>query len=461
MSYTMPRRQNLRRERRRRGWTVDETVEQIHRMAAEKGIPLGVLELDVRQYKRWESGEVEKPRLQNIWLLAETFQLPPERLDLPPIPGFDLAPAGRAPQQVVEPSGPVPGLVDSDDVKRREFARLLALTGAVAGGLDLERMAAMLVAGARADEPALDDLETLTGDLIRREATLTPHSLLPAVRGHLHGLRDVLVWATPDLAPRAYSLAGQTALLAGYLELKLERREEADAYWSLATRFGDMAGDIRLRTAVLVLQGLRWSEADDLPRSVVLLDHAASLLGAAPDPALAAHVLTYRASSNAEAGQADLTRAAQALRDLDAVQSHLSRMEPDDGSVYIAESVKGEAVHERAESFLSMNRAREAAAELDVLLASADHASKSWRADIVRALALAHAKLGDADHACELLSRSLLLAVEASAPRSVTKIRNARTRWLSDLDGPAIRELDERLHAVWAGSQGVLPAHNA
>jgi transcriptional regulator with XRE-family HTH domain len=460
MSYTTPRRQNLRRERRRRGWTVDETVEQIHRMAAEKGIPMGVLELDVRQYKRWESGEVEKPRLQNIWLLAETFQLRPEQLDLPTIPGFDLAPATRAPQPVVEQSRPVPDLVDSDDVKRREFARLLALTGAAAGGLDLERMAATL-AGSRADESALDDLETLTGDLIRREATLTPHSLLPAVRGHLHGLRDVLVWAPPDLAPRAYSLAGQTALLAGYLVLKLDRTEEADAYWSLATRFGDMAGDIRLRTAVLVLQGLRWREADNLARSVALLDHAASLLGAAPDPALAAHVLTYRASSNAEAGQADLTRAAQALRDIDAVQSHLSRMEPDDGSVYIAESVRGEAVHERAESFLTMNRAREAAAELDVLLASVDHASNSWRAGMVKDLAVAHAQLGDPDHACALLSDSLRLAVEASAPRSVNKIRNVRMRWLTDFDGLAIRELDEQLHAVWASSQAVLPAGSA
>jgi transcriptional regulator with XRE-family HTH domain len=460
MSYTTPRRQNLRRERRRRGWTVDETVEQIHRMAAEKGIPMGVLELDVRQYKRWESGEVERPRLQNIWLLAETFQLPPEQLDLPRIPGFELAPAERAAQPKVEPSSPMPDLVDSDDVKRREFARLLALTGAAAGGLDLERVATVL-AGARADEPALDDLETLTGDLIRREATLTPHSLLPAVRGHLNGLRDVLVWTPPNLAPRAYSLAGQTALLAGYLVLKLERREEADAYWSLASRFGDMAGDIRLRAAVLVLQGMRWHEANTVPRSVALLDQAASLLGPTPDPVLAAHVFTYRARSYAEAGQADLTHSGQALRDIDGVQTYLSRMESADSSIFIAESVRGEAVQHRAQSFLAMRRAREAATQLDVLLASVGHASHSWRASIVRDLAVAHAQLGDPDHASELLSSSLRLAVDASAPRSVNKIRNSRMQWLGDYDGPAIRELDEQIHAACASTQAALPAGNA
>src|SRR5207247_3612257 len=137
-------------------------------------------------------------------------------------------------------SVPVPGSpggfdpVDSDEMRRREFARILALVagGTVAGALDLERLAAVL-AGSRPDGPALDGLEALTSDLMRREAILAPQALLPNIVGHLAVLKDVLSWTPAGLAPKVQSLAGQTALLAGYLMFKMERQGEADTYWSL------------------------------------------------------------------------------------------------------------------------------------------------------------------------------------------------------------------------------------
>src|SRR5262249_2297188 len=140
---------------------------------------------------------------------------------------------------------------------RREL--FLAALGAFATpGIDLDRVVSVL-AGTRADAPVLDDFETITVDLVHREAAVSPQALLPAVRGHLAGLRDVLVWTPPALASRAYSLAGQTALLAGYLWDKQDNGTEAETYWWFAERCGDMAGDVRLRVALLELRSVRLS----------------------------------------------------------------------------------------------------------------------------------------------------------------------------------------------------------
>jgi hypothetical protein len=373
--------------------------------------------------------------------ISAAWNIPIERLD-------DAIEAQRAQQP--PPAAPV----DSDDVKRRSFATFLALAGTSAmAGVDLDRFAAVL-GGTRVDEPALDDLETLTLDLVHREATLAPASLLPAVRGHLAGLRDVLVWTPPALAPRACSLAGQTALLAGYLWFKQDNHSEADLYWSLADRFGDLAGDLRLRAALLVLQGQRWhgesipQDGANLPLTLTLLDRAVSLLGPNPEPAAAAHVLTFRACAHAEANHTNPAYAARSMHDLDSLQTHLSRMPSVDSGIYIVESIWGEAVQKGAMALVHLGRAADAASDLEGLLASIERASLSWRAGITSDLAAAHAGMGEPEHASDLLSASLRLATQASALRAVNRVRHARQRWLPDYDGPATRRLDEQLLAL-------------
>jgi hypothetical protein len=348
---------------------------------------------------------------------------------------------------------PVRADVDSADVKRREFAAFLALAGISAStGLDLDRFGAIL-SGTPVDEPALDDLETLTLDFVRREATLAPASLLPAVRGHLAGLRDMLVWAPPALAPRAYSLAGQTSLLAGYLWFKQYKHSEADLYWSLADRLGDMAGDARLRAAVLVLRAMNTDHGQPPTVPLALLDRAESLLGAVPDPASAALLLSRRAPRRAEASQADPFYAALALRDLDDAQSHLSRVDAPAHSLYIFESLAGETTERRAETLLHLDRARDAAGEFESLLASMDPSWLSWRSCTTSYLAAAAAQTGDPEHASELLLSALDLATEASAPRNIERVRAYRQRWLGQYDGPAVRRLDEQLATIAPASK--------
>jgi len=325
-------------------------------------------------------------------------------------------------------------------------------------GIDLDRFAAML-AGTRADDAGLDDFESITLDLIHREATVAPQSLMPSVRGHLKGLRDMLVWTPPSLAPRAHSLAGQTALLAGYLLFKQDRHADADVYWTLADRFGELSGDRRLRAALLVLQAQRSDPFPDRPRSspqggenvpltLALLSRAISLLGPTPDPVVAAHVLTFRARSYAEASHSDPAYSGLAMHDLEALQTHLGQMPAADTSLYIVESIRGEAVQKGAMTLVHLGRPAEAAAQLVGLLASIGQASPSWRSHVTANLAVARAAMDEPEQACELLGASLHLAGQASAPRAINRVRHARQRWLGHYDGAAALRLDDQLRAL-------------
>jgi hypothetical protein len=377
---------------------------------------------------------------------ADTLRWIGQALDIP-LP--DLAAAASASEdqrfarKALPPSHGPTHPVDSDDVKRRAF--LATLSTVAAAGLDIDRFAA-IITGTRVDRGALDDIETLTTDLMRRAATVTPSSLLPAVRGHLQGLCQALVWTPAELAPRAHSVAGRTALLAGYLALQQERLEQADAYWSLADRFGDFAGNTRLRAALRVHQAWRWE--DDHPRSIALLDHAESLLGPKPEPAAAIMVVATRADRHADASHADPAHASLAIRDLDSTQANLSRIRAAHDDLYVFRSVTSQARNYYANALVGLGRHPDAALNLEHILVEIDPSALSLRSYITTDLAEAVAGMGDPEHACDIFTASLELAARACSPRCVRLLRDKQELWLTGYDGPAARRLQEQLDAV-------------
>jgi hypothetical protein len=340
--------------------------------------------------------------------------------------------------------------VDSDDVKRRAFAQLLAQAGIgmlTAGwGIDPDRWSAAL-SGTRVDATLVDGMEAFTTELMQRAPAIAATSLLPAVRGHLQGLRETLLWTPPAQASRVRSMAGQTALLAGYLMLQDERRTEADACWSLALGLADVAGDDRLRAALMVHQAWRW-EDNNLLFSIALLDRAASLLGTTSDPAISAMVLSVRGSKHAQAAQTDPTHATLAMRDLDAAQTSLSRVNAREDGLYVFGSIIGQAIESRGWALLHLTKPRDAAADLQLRLASMNPSSLAWRSYAMSGLAAATASMGDPEHASELLRTSLEFAGNASSPRCAKIAAETRQRWLAGYDGPAARRLDENLREV-------------
>jgi transcriptional regulator with XRE-family HTH domain len=430
-----------RTRQRRRSTGHPQLGLRVRKFREAHGLSREQLAHQVERSEGWlylvETGESD-PGYSDLVHLAQVLRIDPVRL---------LVGDRDAAAESQQPALDVADGAILDDVQRRAFERLLLFgIGAAAVGLDHERLASIL-AGTRTDTSALDDMETLTSDLVRQETILAPDSLLPAVRGHLQGITGVLVWTPAKLAPRAYSLAGQTALLAGYLMFKQGRHTDADTYWSLADRFGGMAGDIRLRAALLVLQAYRWQD-QDLPRTLTLYDRAAAILGPAPDPAVAALVLAKRAPRRAEASHADATYATLALRDIDSAHSYAGGVEQPDNNVYVWESLTGNLIERRAETLLHLDRPHEAATEFERALASMDPSWLSARSGGLAYIAAARARCGDPEHASVLLSSALGLAAEASSSRHIERVRSYRHRWVGGYDGPAARRLDEQLGAI-------------
>jgi hypothetical protein len=228
---------------------------------------------------------------------------------------------------------------------------------------------------------------------------------------------------------------------------KQEQHSEADLYWSLADRFADMAGDVRLRGMTLQLQSWRWEE-ENPQHSLTLLNRAETLMGSRPEPAIAALLLTRRALRLAETSHIDHDHASLALQDIDSAQRYLSRIAPGD-SLYIFESVADEAITMRALSYIPLNRPQEAAVDLERIFASIPPTSLSWRAYIAADIAAVRVRLEDLDGASQLLSTALRLATEAQALRCAEWVRTCRRRWLTGHDTlPAVRRLDEQIHAL-------------
>jgi hypothetical protein len=146
------------------------------------------------------------------------------------------------------------------------------------------------------------------------------------------------------------------------------------------------------------------------------------------------------------------------MRDLDNTESHLSRIDPADSSLYIFESAKGEAIERRSLALLYLGHP-EAATELERVLASIDPASLSWRSYATTSLAAARARMGDPEHAYELLMTALTLAESASAPRCIREVLATRRGWSSlvTYDGPGARRFDERARTLPPSTHLALP----
>jgi tetratricopeptide (TPR) repeat protein len=447
-------RTNMRRERRRRGWSENDTAIRLYNLGIEHGIREDQLGVDARAVSRWELGRTQ-PNQTYTALLSLLYDLPPEQLDLPPVVlpvGFPQPPTVTtiAPADLVEvATAPFPA-VDSDPVKRREFIKLggLGVAALAAGAIDAERLAAVL-AGAGVDEQAIDGVESLTRNLMRLEATTAPQSLLPTVAGHLGAFRELFFRAPAGLLPRVYSLAGETALLGGWLALKLERREGADRYWTDADRFAEIAGDVNLQAALLVCRGLRYRSYrrrdEGVMQAVRFYERAGALLGRSPDPAAAALFYSDRADCYARAAYADGRGVGAAMHDLDAGLRHLDRMDDGSAPLYVFESIRGDLAHTRGVALLYLGRPREAAAEFEKLLSSLGTSSPSWRSGITACLGAAHARLGAVEQACDMLVRAHGLAVESGSPYRMRNVYDITQEYLAGIDAPAVRRLEQEI----------------
>jgi transcriptional regulator with XRE-family HTH domain len=261
---------------------------------------------------------------------------------------------------------------EETETNRREFlAALAAVAGA--GSLDVERLALATLAPHQAalDGAALSDLEAVTAGLLAQWYTVSPSALLPAAAAHLEVLRGLLP-GPPALATRLASATGSAALLAGHLQLKVDRVGPAFANHSLATALAREAGDSDLEALSLTLQGSFYSHRRlrDPQRKLALLDRAEALARSTRWPLLRVVTLGIRAEARAAGGDE-----AGCLRDLESAEAAL----PASGIHAYGPRTPVELAAVRGSCELLLGRRREAAQTLSWTLARMDPTAVSWR----------------------------------------------------------------------------------
>src|SRR5262249_55536258 len=157
---------------------------------------------------------------------------------------------------------------------------------------------------------------------------------------------------------------------------------------------------------------------------LTLADRAWSLLGPDPDPAIAAMVLSVRAIHRSDASLTDPTHAAHAGRDLEAAESSLSRMPPADDTLYLFRSVTAQVTEMPAHALITLGQHQGAFGSLQGVLSTIDPSWLATRSYATTLLGTAIAKMGEAEHACEVLSTAVQLAADASSPRCLRNVRH-------------------------------------
>jgi tetratricopeptide (TPR) repeat protein len=385
----------------------------------------------------WERGLT--PSLPYQRLLAQLYDRTREQLGFPTAGARNLA------------------VQEDGDTERRHFLAWMA-TLAGTSVFDVERLTALTldrrVHGL--DVRYLDDMESLGGSLMGDWYTHSPQSLLPAASGHLMALRELLP-GPPALARRLASVTGRAALLVGHALLKLERRGDAYAQFSLAETLARDAGDGTLLAGVLAIRSGMYSPISlghrqgNTDRAIALLDGAAAAAANAPGRV---RVLVFaRRAEERAAGQDEV----HALRDMQMAEASLTL--PDDEAFFgPRDDAELGAIRGTCEALLGRNR--EAVGTLQQTAERMHPSLVAWRSAVLADQGAALARLGQIDEACDSLSRALELARQATANDHLQRIAGVRHLYMAGFSGdPAVRRLDDELGGDGAGWSRVALAY--
>jgi tetratricopeptide (TPR) repeat protein len=337
-----------------------------------------------------------------------------------------------------------------DDMQRRAFLTNaavagLALLGVAPGEEPWQRLGAALRRPQRTDSRTVDDLEAVTVSFQELYPRVSPYAVLAPARSHLATLTQLLEGGgQPERTRRRLaSLAGETAILMGWLASDDGEHGTAQAYYRAALDAAREAGDRALGAYAV-------GSASTLPVFRASPDHTLYLLaegrhgfGAADaTPSTRAWLASLEAEAHAEAGrEADarqaLDRAAEALDR--AVAEAADEVRP---RVPFFDPVR--LAGERGVVSVRLGAADEGRRALDEALRGLRPGLKI-ESRLLTSLARAHARQGDVDRACHVATESLAIARASETAPSLRDLRSLRDELAPWAGSAAVRELDSAL----------------
>jgi hypothetical protein len=339
-------------------------------------------------------------------------------------------------------------------VKRRDFGRLMAALGggAVAAGLDQERLLSAFGQLTRVDEQLLRDLEALTLDYARRHRTTAPRNVLPELTNHVLRLRGLLDQAPARLLSRLQVDVAEAAITTGWLNWYTENRSHAEAWWNYAI----LTMDTELQAHALVAASSLHSSQGWRPTSglgaLERLDAGLDLLGPQGAPRLGAWLHGRRAEEYALGGAGTL-----AYRELEAAGTAMARARAEDG-IWAGARDSAHLEAYRGNVAMRLGRGEEAELSLEQVLAGTPDGYMTGRCWSLLDLSEARALRGDGEGAVGALSQAVGLAGRGGLTAYLYRAQAIRQGLKPWAGAPAARALDEQFASL-SRTSGPAPLH--
>jgi transcriptional regulator with XRE-family HTH domain len=406
----------IRLERARRGWSQDRLLRELRRTARQLG--LDDIGATIPMISRWENGK-RAPGERYQQLLDRTFAT-----------SLDLADDSW-----------------EHEMQRRAFLTNaavagLALLGAPAGSEPWQRLSSALRRPSRTDNRTVDDLEAVTVSFQELYQRVSPYAVVAPARSHLTTLTRLLEdGRQPDhIRRRLASLAGETAILMGWLTSDEGEHAAALSYYQTAMDAAQEANDPALGAYAI-------GSASTLPAFRASPEHTLYLLtesthgfrASEASASTRAWIGSLAAEAHAKAGDE-----AEAFRSLDRAATALALVVEDEIRPRVRFFDEARLAGERGVIAVRLGAADEGRQILDEAIRELQPGMKI-QSRLLTSLARAHLRQGNVEHACQIGHDSLAVALASETEPSLQDLQQLRTEMRPWDHTAAVREFDAAL----------------
>jgi hypothetical protein len=417
----------LRAARAELGLTEDALAGAMRRWAAIRNEPRP--DITAEAVADWEAGvrPIDPATLRLLWLALE-------------VPDWGDAARSADTWSLFRPSH----AEANQGQRRRDLVRSLAELGEPSG-LDAEQLSGTLEESLRVDGPLVEGLTFVARRFPKEWGKQPPHVLRQHAHGHLQVVQALLDGLMPGWARRELESAAATAAtFAGLISLFVDLYEDSATYLRMGARLAESAGDAEVHALALMFTSYLSSAIEpdaqwpDPRLALAHLEAAVRMVSPGTSPIARAWVLLRAAEEHGWAGDE-----LGAYRLLDEAERLSAIGEvPADGLVspWTADT----HLTFQGEVAAMCGRFDRAIALLEGGVAKLGPGKVAMRPRALSDLAAAHARQGNVDHACALLTEAYVLARQAGLSDRIPRIVAVRKRHLTaHAAEPAVRRLDE------------------
>jgi hypothetical protein len=425
-------------ERERRAWSQEEAAGQADQLALQLGLR-GVV-FTGAQFGRWERGEC-RPRPPYLGVVCQLYEASAEALGLcaPPPSDRSLLAAGRSAGSAVSSLSEMPAEGERDLDRRAAIssmavvlgATLLEFTGALRHSNVGERMLAYIEADATR--------------FATQYVTVSPSELLPPVQETIAVIQNYVDGHQPiEHRRRLCRAAAQLATVAGMTLFNLRNEQQARWAFRAASEAAAEAEDDLLGAWVVASECMIPTYNDD-PWEVLVLTQRGQRLAAGPGSAVLAKLAALEAKAHASLGNDSAARDALASANRAMATAAAEELQP------------GVFGFTPAKYFFYEGTCHVRLGQPDAALAASEQAlalyqpTKAFNEPTIARIdmAMAYAKKGDLDHACQLTRQAAAVPAELRTGPIVARVQ----QFFASLEPrhrslPAVQEVREQLALV-------------